>query len=137
MRVDYVRMYDDPDGESHFEDCGLDLEERDFAPPAAPAMVGTFEPSAGTLFFGAAPGWGGEIPHASPQRQVFCVLRGAIDVTVSDGECRRLSAGDVLFLDDTRGRGHSTHVVGADDLVIFGAVLADQEYSPGPSSREP
>jgi hypothetical protein len=137
MRVDYVRMYDDADGASHFEDLALDLEERDFAPPAAPAMVGAFEPSSGTLFFGAAPGWGGEIPHPSPQRQVFCVLRGAIEVTVSDGERRRFSAGDVIVLDDTRGSGHSTRVVGAGDLVIFGAVLADQEPSTGPSSREP
>lgn len=126
MRVNYVRAYNDADGESHFEDLHLDLEERDFAPPAAPAMVGAFEAASGTLFFGAAPGWGGEVPHPSPQRQVFCILRGAVDVSVSDGEQRRFTAGDVILLDDTRGRGHATSVIGPDDLLIFGAVLADQ-----------
>ena len=137
MRVDYVRMYHDTDGESHFEDLALDLEERDFAPPAAPAMLASFEDASGTLVFGAAPGWRGEVPHPSPQRQVFCIMRGVVEVTVSDGERRRFSAGDVIVLDDTRGSGHSSRVIGADDLLIFGAVLADQEPSTGPSLREP
>ena len=136
MRVDYVRTYHDADGDSHFEDLALDLEERDFAPPAAPAMIAAFERASGTLFFGAAPEWGGEVPHPSPQRQIFCIMRGVVEVTVSDGERRRFSAGDLIVLDDTRGSGHSSRVIGADDLLIFGAVLADQESSPGPSSRE-
>ena len=135
MRVHYVRMYNDADGESHFENLALDLEQRDFAPPAAPAMVGAFVDASGTLFFGAAPGWGGEVPHPSPQRQVFCVMSGDVEVTVSDGEQRRFSAGDLIVLDDTRGKGHATRVIGTDDLLIFGSVLADQEPSTGPSSR--
>ena len=134
MRANYVRMYADADGESHFEDLGRDLEERDFAPPAAPSMVGAFEAASGTLFFGAAPGWGGEIPHPAPQRQIFCVMRGVVEVTVSDGERRRFSPGDVIVLDDTAGKGHGSRVVGDEDLLIFGTVLADQTPSPGPSS---
>ncbi|MGE0026056.1 MAG: cupin domain-containing protein [Thermoleophilia bacterium] len=133
MRVEYVRMYHDADGDSHFEDLALDLEEQDFAPPAAPAMIRAFEGASGTLFFGAAPEWGGEVPHPSPQRQVFCVMRGVVEVTTSDGEQRRFSPGDVIVLDDTRGRGHASRVVGVDDLLIFGTVLADQEPSPGPT----
>ena len=131
MRVDYVRMYNDAEGESHFEDLALDLEQRDFAPPAAPAMVGAFVGASGTLFFGAAPGWGGDVPHPSPQRQVFCVMRGLVEVTVSDGERRRFSAGDLIVLDDTRGKGHATRVIGTDDLLFFGSVLSDQEPSTG------
>ena len=53
MQVSYVRMYDDADGESHFEDLVLDLARREFAPPAAPALVGGFLGTSGTLFFGA------------------------------------------------------------------------------------
>ena len=134
MRADYVRMYNDADGESHFEDLALDLEQRDFAPPAAPAMVGAFVDVSRTLFFGAAPEWGGEVPHPSPQRQVFSVMRGLIEVTVSDGEARRFSAGDLIVLDDIDGKGHATRVIGTDDLLIFGAVLADQEPATGRSS---
>ena len=135
MRVHYVRMYDGADGDSHFEDLGLDLARREFAPPAAPAMVASFLGTSGTLFFGADPGWGGNVPHPSPQRQIFCVMRGVAEVTVSDGERRRFAAGDLIVLDDTRGAGHATQVVGTDDLLLFGAVLADQEPSPGASSR--
>ena len=135
MQVDYVRMYNDADGESHFEDLVLDLVRREFAPPAPPAMVGSFLGTSGTLFFGADPGWGGDVPHPSPQRQIFCVMRGVVEVTVSDGEQRRFSAGDLIVLDDTRGAGHATRVIGTDDLLLFGAVLADQEPSTGPSSQ--
>lgn len=133
MRVGYVRIYNDADGESHFEDLTADLEERDFAPPAAPAHVASFLDASGTLLFGVGPGWGGETPHPSPQRQVFCILRGEVEVTTSDGERRRFAAGDLALLDDTRGRGHSTRVVGAEDLLIFGAVLSDQEPHTGPA----
>ena len=135
MQVSYVRTYNDADGESHFEDLVLDLARREFAPPAAPAMVASFLGTSGTLFFGADPGWGGDVPHPSPQRQIFCLMRGVVEVTVSDGEQRRFSAGDLIVVDDTRGAGHATRVIGTEDLLIFGAVLADQEPSPGSSAR--
>ena len=132
MRVGYVRMYNDAEGESHFQDLTVGLEERDFAPPAAPAYVAPFLEASGTLFFGVQPGWGGETPHPTPQRQLFSILRGTVELTVSDGERRQLGPGDLLLLDDTEGRGHSSHVVGRDELVIFGAVLADQRGHSGP-----
>lgn len=44
------------------------------------------------------------------------ILRGGATVTVSDGEARRLGAGEILLLEDTDGRGHSTRFVG-DTLV--------------------
>jgi mannose-6-phosphate isomerase-like protein (cupin superfamily) len=133
MQVGYVRMYHDTEGESHFEDLTLELEERDFAPPAAPAHVAVFLETSGTLFFGVRPGWAGETPHPSPQRQLFSILRGTVEVTVSNGERRRFRPGDLVFIDDTEGKGHSSHVVGRDELVIFGAVLADQRAHSGPS----
>ena len=110
------------------------MVERDFAPPAAPTTVGDFLDASRTLIFGAVPEWRGEAPHPSPQRQLFCVMSGVVEVGVSDGERRRFSAGDLILLDDTRGTGHSSRVVGTDDLLIFGAVLADQEPRTGPTT---
>ena len=133
MRAGYVRTYSDAAGESHFEDLTVPMEERDFAPPAAPAHVRAFLEASGTLFFAVRPGWEGEAPHPTPQRQLFSILRGTVEVTVSDGERRRFGPGDLVLLDDTEGKGHSSHVVGREDLVIFGAVLADQRAHPGPS----
>ena len=134
MRAEYVRVYADADGESHFEDLNVDLEERDFAPPAAPAFAAAFLSARGTLFFSAGPEWGGEVPHPSPQRQLFCVMGGMVAATVSDGECREFSAGDLILLDDTFGKGHSTTVLGEEDLLLFGTILADQDPSVGPTS---
>lgn len=133
MRAQYVRMYADPDGESHFEDLSLDLAEQDFGPPAEPAMIGEFLGVSRTLIFGARPEWRGEAPHPTPQRQIFCVMRGVVEVTVSDGQSRRFAPGDLIVLDDTGGKGHSSRVVGADDLLLFGAVLADQDPLTGPT----
>ncbi len=67
MRAGYVRTYSDADGESHFEDLTVAMEERDFAPPAAPAHVTAFLEASGTLFFAVRPGWEARprTPHPS------------------------------------------------------------------------
>ena len=118
-------------GQTHFEDLTVDLEEREFAPPAAPAMVAPFLDASATLLFGVGPSWGGAAPHPTPHRQIFCVMTGDFEVTVSDGEMRAFSPGDRSVLDDTEGKGHSTRVVGGEDVVLFGAVLAEQAPSTG------
>ncbi|HEY2330757.1 MAG TPA: hypothetical protein VGH94_02475 [Acidimicrobiales bacterium] len=59
------------------------------------------------------------------------ILAGEGEVTASDGERRRFGPGWLLLLDDTEGKGHSTHVLGDDALVLFGAVLADQRAHAG------
>lgn len=99
--------------------------------------MGAFLNASGTLFFGVHPGWGGEVPHPTPQRQIFCIMRGVVEVAVSDGEQRRFSAGDLIVLDDTRGKGHATRVIGTDDVLLFGTVLADQEPRTGQSAQTP
>ena len=52
---------------------------------------------------------------------------------------RAFSPGDLIVLDDTDGKGHSTRVVGGEDMVLFGVVLAEQspstERTPGASSQ--
>jgi hypothetical protein len=76
---------------------------------------------------GAPVGRGGETPHPTPQRQIFCVLQGECQVMASDGSVRRFSAGSVLLLEDTWGKGHATRVTSGEDLLIFGVALADSE----------
>lgn len=73
---------------------------------------------------GCTVGWAGQTPHPSPQRQIFCILQGAFEVTASDGDVRRLTPGAVLILEDTTGKGHSTAVIGDEDRLVFGAALA-------------
>ena len=55
-------------------------------------------------------------PHPAAEPQWVVVLRGAIEVRVSDGTSRQFGPGDLLLATDTTGRGHITLTVG-DTLV--------------------
>ena len=124
MKATYVRLFSDEAGASHFEDLEVALEPQDFAPPAAPVYVAPHLRAVQSMWVGAPPGWGGETPHTTPQRQVFCLLQGSLEVTASDGDTRLFGPGTVLQLEDTSGQGHSTRIVGDEDVLIFAAVLA-------------
>ena len=123
----YIRLYADERGESHFEDLEMALVPVDFAPPAAPLNIAQFRPTAQSLWVGAPAGWAGETPHPAPRRQIFCILQGECEVTASDGGVRRLSAGSVLLLEDTWGKGHATRITSQEDVLIFAVVLADSQ----------
>ena len=56
-------------------------------------------------------GWHGDW-HPAPRRQLMFMLVGELEVRVSDGQVRRLSAGDVFLVEDTVGKGHVSTVVG-------------------------
>jgi quercetin dioxygenase-like cupin family protein len=117
MKVSYTCLYSDSDGESHFKDMEIELQETDFAPPALPMNVSSFTPANEVGFIAAPPGWYGEW-HPAPQRQFMFLLAGQIEVGVSDGEVRTYGPGDIALLEDTSGRGHVTRVVGSDDILI-------------------
>ena len=112
-----VRLYADEHGESHFEDLAVTLESVEFAPPAPPVNVADLFSSSGCRLLTAPAGWGGDVPHPSPLRQLFAVLDGVMEVTASDGETRRFDAGDLLLLEDTTGKGHTTQIL--EDLRLL------------------
>ena len=127
QHVKYLRLYADESGESHFEELQIDLVPVDFAPPAPPLNIAQFLPTAQSLWIEAPVGWGGETTHPSPNRQIFCVLKGEFEVTASDGAVHRFPVGSMLLLEDTQGKGHSTRVISKDDGLIFSVVLADSQ----------
>ena len=99
QHAQYIRLYADEKGESHFQDLELTLVPVDFAPPAAPLNIAQFLPTAQSLWVGAPVGWQGDKPHPSPRRQIFCTLQGEYEVSASDGAIRRFPAGSVLLLE--------------------------------------
>ena len=125
QQAKYIRLYSDEAGESHFEDLEVDLIPLDFAPPAAPLNIAQFLPVAQSFWVGAAPDWEGVVAHPSPRRQIFCTLRGSYQVAASDGSVRHVDTGDILLLEDTSGKGHSTQVTSSSELLIFAVTLAD------------
>ena len=58
--------------------------------------------------------------------KVFAVLSGRMDLTVSNGDVRRLTRGDMLFASDLAGQGHKTHFVGLDPCMMLAITM------PGP-----
>ena len=97
--VRYMRLYSDADGVSRFEDLEVEFAPRTFVPPAPPFDVS--EP------IGAA--------HPAPARQLMLFMAGSFEVTAGE-ETRRIGAGDIVLLENTRGPGHGT--VALEDTVI-------------------
>jgi len=122
--LNYVRIFVDDSGVSHFEDCTLPLETRDFAPPTTPLEVSDFMPAEGFSVLRFAPDWSGPW-HPSPYRQWFFLLSGSLAVTVGDGTARSLAAGDVILIDDEGTKGHLTRVTGSQQAVAVGVRVAD------------
>ena len=106
----YVRVYADADGESHFDDVEVGLSPTNYAPPASPLDVSATIDVQRFVFVGGGPGWEGDW-HPSPRRQFVFMLKGVVEVRVSDGEVRNLGPGSVVLLEDTSGRGHFSRVV--------------------------
>src|SRR2546425_554706 len=44
--------------------------------------------------------------HPAPRRQYIVNLDAGVQITASDGETRRIGAGEVLLVEDTWGKGH-------------------------------
>jgi uncharacterized cupin superfamily protein len=49
--------------------------------------------------------------HNAPRRQFVITLEGQVDIMASDGTKRRFGPGDIMFADDTTGRGHISRAV--------------------------
>ena len=122
--MQYTGIYTDVDGESYFENLGVEFQEVTFAPPAPPLNLSSFTPATRYGFVSIPAGWFGDW-HPTPKRQVFFYLSGEVEVGVSDGEVRRFGPGSVLLLEDTTGKGHTARVVSTDDLLIAVVQLPD------------
>lgn len=115
MKVPYVRLYADSEGESHFSDEEMELRSVSFAPPAPSLNLSAFTPTKQFALLASPAGWFGDW-HPAPHRQFFFRLVGEIEIRVSDGEVRRFGPGSILFVEDTTGKGHTTRNVGDDAI---------------------
>lgn len=124
-RFSYVRLHCTPDNQSHFSNVTIDLAKENFAPPAAPIAIGGNRTTSRAFIAGFGAHWGAadlqsRLNHPAPAVQVFAVLRGAFSITVTDGETRRLHAGDMVLLEDiTPCRGHITVVGDKPGFLLF------------------
>ena len=114
--MEYIRLFADSGGETHFEDVRVRLEAANFAPPAPPIDLSAYYPAERYAFCRFPAGWYGDW-HPTPRRQVFFLLSGQMEVEVSDGEVRHLDPGSIVLVEDTVGSGHVSRVVGTEDVL--------------------
>ena len=94
------RLYADASGESHFQDVEVEFTESGRAGRLSPRL-----PATGIIFR--------EVPaeydldwHPAPRRQYIVNLDAGVQITASDGESRKIGAGEIILVEDTWGKGH-------------------------------
>ena len=111
----YTKIYSDDKGETHFKDINIELKSVDYAPPAPPLLLSKLFPANQYAFTLFKSGWYGDW-HPTPMRQIYFLLSGTLESTVSDGETRIFGSGSIVLVEDTTGKGHITKVVGTEDV---------------------
>lgn len=106
-RVRIHRLFADEAGESHFEDVEVDLPHQTIG-----GRLSDRVPVTG-LIFREVPGDYDLDWHPAPRRQYIVNLDASVEITASDGESRRIGAGEVLLVEDTWGKGHLSKSVNA------------------------
>lgn len=120
----YTRVFTDEKGETHFEDVEIELLPVEFAPPAPALLLSSFTDAKNYGFISAPTGWYGDW-HPTPERQVIVYISGKIEATVSDGEVRVFGPGSVTLVEDTTGKGHTSRVVGDEEVLGLVVQLED------------
>jgi quercetin dioxygenase-like cupin family protein len=118
-----IRLWSGPDCESHFEEGAIDLE----AGPRGDALSGKFRVAAVSFQETRADpklGW-----HTDPARQLVITLSGTMEFTTHDGVFA-LRPGDILFTEDTSGRGHDWRLIGDQPWRRVYAVLDKETLVP-------
>lgn len=113
----YVRLHADKDGNSHFEDATLALDEADYRPPAPLAFVSHTYQTDGVQFIRLPTGWAADAIQV-PKKQFLVCLKGHLEMTASDGKTRSFGPGDIVLMEDGEGKGHRARVKGDECLAV-------------------
>lgn len=100
-----TRVYTGSDGESHFEDIEIELEDAGQIGKLSQRYPVT------SIIFRENDAYYDYDWHTAPQRQFIILLDGQVEIEVASGEKRRFQGGDILLVEDTTGRGHKTRTV--------------------------
>lgn len=97
-----TRIYSGNNGESHFEDLLIPMEET-----AAIGSLSAASPVKNIIFREVEPSCDYDF-HTAPQKQYIILLDGVIQIETSLGDTRILKSGDILLVEDVSGKGHRT-----------------------------
>ena len=99
------RLWVDDKGESHFKDVEIEYTESGPAGKLSPRM-----PATGIIFREVPPTYDLDW-HPAPRRQYIINLDAGVEITASDGEVRKIGAGEVFLVEDTTGKGHLSKAI--------------------------
>ncbi len=116
--MNYPRFYTDENGESHLDEVEVELASLEYAPPAPSIEVSDPVDATSYVWVRFPAGWDSGL-HPTPRRQLFIVLSGKIEGAASDGSIITMTAGDVLLMEDTTGKGHTARVRGENDVLAL------------------
>jgi hypothetical protein len=117
--MDVVRIYTGEDGQSHFEDLSVDLQDL-----GAAGLISTTWPAAGVQFREVQGDYHLDF-HVAPRRQLVVNLTGSVEIEVGSGEARLLGAGTILLAEDMTGQGHISRNVGGEPRTCLFVHLAE------------
>ena len=123
--MQYVEIYADEDGVSHFRDVEVELTKGEVAPPALPVELSPFRAATEVGFISIPSGWVGGW-HQPPTEGYIFVLSGEIQIEVGDGEVRRFPRGSIWLHKDRNGPGHNSSVVSREDAKLVMIKFPDE-----------
>jgi hypothetical protein len=97
-----TRIYSDANGESHFEDIMIPLISNGDI-----GFLSDEVPVKGIIFREVAASYDFDF-HNAPQRQYIILLDGGVIIETSLGNVRTFNTGEILLVEDTKGKGHKT-----------------------------
>jgi hypothetical protein len=93
-------LYADANGQSHWRDVEVEWVEETRSGKLSKRL-----PATGIIFREVPPTYDLDW-HPAPRRQYIINLDAGVEITASDGEARKLGAGEVILVEDTTGKGH-------------------------------
>ena len=104
MRIHNI--YVDDKGESHWRNIEVEwAEERNFS------KLSKRLPATGIIFRQTSGNYDLDW-HPAPRRQYIINLDGGVKITASDGESREIGPGEVILVEDIKGKGHLSQSIG-------------------------
>ena len=114
-----LHIYATPDGESHFGEVEIATTMTPLFPNEAPFELSAYYPASSIRFVHIPAGVREAGFHIPPDKLLAIWLDGQVEFETSDGQVRRLSAGNAVLVEDTHGKGHiSRHPEAGQNLII-------------------
>ena len=98
-------LYVDDKGETHFRDIEVEWSEQ-----TPSGRLSKRLPATGIIFRQVQPSYDLDW-HPAPRRQYIINLDAGVKITASDGESRVIGAGEVILVEDVKGKGHRSQAI--------------------------